>query len=178
MSSNIPYSPSYCVLSLNLYDTPGLTPHINVLFWWSCDFRLNYSNRDTSWNVLNCQSGKCIKKSPSRKCELTVWNSTIYSDFPSIRLFINFMTLTPSWTFTEWRVVSMEYLQCFMHVSRQHLPYGHLFPYFCRLTYVLIVETSFPEFVDFLDLLPWISLETFSRFLCHNCLTRFSCIYH
>ena len=32
LSSNIPSSPAYGVLSLNLYDTPGLAPRMNVLF--------------------------------------------------------------------------------------------------------------------------------------------------
>ena len=32
LSSNIPSSPAYGVLSLNFYDTPGLAPRMNVLF--------------------------------------------------------------------------------------------------------------------------------------------------
>ena len=32
LSSKIPSSPAYGVLSLNLYDTPGLAPRMNVLF--------------------------------------------------------------------------------------------------------------------------------------------------
>ena len=34
-------------LSLNLYDTPGLAPRMNVLFWGPGDFPVSYSNRDT-----------------------------------------------------------------------------------------------------------------------------------
>ena len=44
-------------LSLNLYDTPGLAPRMNVLFWGPGDFLENYSNRDTLWNAWNRHSG-------------------------------------------------------------------------------------------------------------------------
>ena len=57
LSSNIPSSPAYGVLSLNLYDTPGLAPRINVLFRGPRDFPVSYSNRDTSWNAWNRHSG-------------------------------------------------------------------------------------------------------------------------
>ena len=45
-------------LSLNVYDTPGLAPRINVLFWGPGDFSVSYSNRDTSWNAWNHYSGR------------------------------------------------------------------------------------------------------------------------
>ena len=57
LSSNIPSSPAYGVLSLNLYDTPGLAPRMNVLFWGPGDFPVSYSNRDTLWNAWNRHSG-------------------------------------------------------------------------------------------------------------------------
>ena len=44
-------------LSLNLYDTPGLAPRMNVLFWGPGDFPVSYSNRDTLWNAWNLHSG-------------------------------------------------------------------------------------------------------------------------
>ena len=44
-------------LSLNLYDTPGLAPRTNVLFWGPGDFPVSYSNRDTLWNAWNRHSG-------------------------------------------------------------------------------------------------------------------------
>ena len=50
LRSNIQSSPVYGVFSLNLYDTPGLAPHMNVLFYGPGDFPVSYSNRDTSWN--------------------------------------------------------------------------------------------------------------------------------
>ena len=44
-------------LSLNLYDTPGLAPRMNVLFCGPGDFPVSYSNRDTLWNAWNRHSG-------------------------------------------------------------------------------------------------------------------------
>ena len=44
-------------LSLNLYDTPGLAPRMNFLFWGPGDFPVSYSNRDTLWNAWNRHSG-------------------------------------------------------------------------------------------------------------------------
>ena len=43
-------------LSLNLYDTPGLAPRMNVLFWGPGDFPVSYSNRDISQNDWNRHS--------------------------------------------------------------------------------------------------------------------------
>ena len=57
LSSNIPSSPAYGVLSLNLYDTPGLAPRMNVLFWGPGDFPGSYLNRDTLLNAWNRHSG-------------------------------------------------------------------------------------------------------------------------
>ena len=53
LSSNIPSSPACGVLFLNLYDTSGLAPRMNVLFWGPDDFPISYSNRDTSRNDWN-----------------------------------------------------------------------------------------------------------------------------
>ena len=44
-------------LSLSLYDTLGLAPSMNVLFWGPSDFPVSYSNRDTLWNAWNRHSG-------------------------------------------------------------------------------------------------------------------------
>ena len=44
-------------LSLYWYDTPGLAPRMNVLFWGPGDFPVSYSNRDTLWNAWNRHSG-------------------------------------------------------------------------------------------------------------------------
>ena len=64
-------------LSLNLYDTPGLAPRMNVLFWGPGDFPVSYSKRDTSWNAWNRHSGSFMvdtgilfsnMKFPSHEC--------------------------------------------------------------------------------------------------------------
>ena len=55
-TSNVPSSSSYGVLSLRLYDTPGLAPHI-FFFWRPGDFPVSYSNRDTWWNAWIRHSG-------------------------------------------------------------------------------------------------------------------------
>ena len=39
------------LLSLNLYDTPGLAQRMNALFGGPGDFPVSYSERDTSWNA-------------------------------------------------------------------------------------------------------------------------------
>ena len=57
LSSNIPSSPAYDVLSLTLYDKPGLAPRMTVLFWGPGDFPVSYSDRDTSRNAWNRDSG-------------------------------------------------------------------------------------------------------------------------
>ena len=57
LSSNIPSSPACGDLSLNLYDTPGLAPRMNVFFWGPGDFPVSYSNKDTSRNAWNRHSG-------------------------------------------------------------------------------------------------------------------------
>ena len=44
LSSNIPSSSAYGVFSHGLYDTSGLVPRMNVLFWGPGDFPASYSN--------------------------------------------------------------------------------------------------------------------------------------
>ena len=56
------------------------------------DFPVSYSNRDTSWDAWDRDSG-------------------------------SFMTLIPTLTFTELRVVSMKHLQRMWHASRERLPF-------------------------------------------------------
>ena len=57
LSSNILLRRPMACLSLNLYDTPGLAPRMNVLFWGPGDFPVSYSNRDTLRNAWNRHSG-------------------------------------------------------------------------------------------------------------------------
>ena len=89
LSSNIPSSPAYGVLSHSSHGMPGLAPLMNVLFWGRRDFHLSSSDRDMSWNVWNRPSGSFmvdmgissnIMKSPSQKCYMTFWDMTIYND--------------------------------------------------------------------------------------------------
>ena len=69
LSSNIPFS-------LNLYDTPGLDPRMNVLFWGPSDFSVSYPNRDTSWTAWNRHSGsfRSIRRSYSAIWSLHLTN--------------------------------------------------------------------------------------------------------
>ena len=62
---------AYGVLSLSLFDTPGFSPRINVLFWGPGDFSVSYSNRDASWNAWNCPSGSFMVDTGSY---LTIWS--------------------------------------------------------------------------------------------------------
>ena len=64
-------------LSLNLYDTPGLAPRMNVSFWGPGDFAVSYSNRDAWCNSWNRHSGSFMvdtetlfsnMKSPFHEC--------------------------------------------------------------------------------------------------------------
>ena len=113
-------------LSINLQDTPGLAPRMNVSFWGLGDFPVSYSNKDTSRNAWNRHSGSLwsIWGSYSVIWSLPFTNVKWHSDpWPTvisqpIRLFTNFMTLIPSLTFIELWVVSMEHLQRVWYASR------------------------------------------------------------
>ena len=45
--------PPMAFLSHNSFDTPGLAPFMNVLFWGRCDFPISFWSRDMSRNVWN-----------------------------------------------------------------------------------------------------------------------------
>ena len=85
-----------------------------------------------------------------------------------MRLFINFMILIPSSTFTEFRVVSMEHLEWMRHSSRERLPF--LTPgsvHFWGLAYAPIIEASYPVLaVSFLNFPPWRSPDTILPHMC------------
>ena len=79
-------------LSRSLYDTPGLAPRMDILFWGPGDFPVSYSNRDTSQNAWNRHSGSFMvdtrvwfsnMKSPSHECSKKFWPLTSYSGFPT-----------------------------------------------------------------------------------------------
>ena len=123
-------------LSLNLYDTPGLAPHMNVLFWGPGDFPVSYSNRDTLWNAWNRHSGSfmvdvlwSIRGSYSAICSNPLtnvkWHSGPWPTVTSqpIRLSTNSMIFIPILTFTDSWVVSMEHSQRVWLASRERLPF-------------------------------------------------------
>ena len=43
-----------------LYAVPRYAPHMNVLFWGSCDFPISFSDRDTSYNAWNHHWGSSM----------------------------------------------------------------------------------------------------------------------
>ena len=104
-------------LSLNLYDTPGLAPRMNVLFWGPGDFPVSYSKQGIPCGTLEIViqevlwsiRGSCwaIWSNPltNVKWHSDPWPTVTYLP---IRLCTNFMTFIPSLTFTELWVVSME----------------------------------------------------------------------
>ena len=114
-------------LSLNLYDTPGLAPRMNVLFWGPGDFTqtgipcwtLEIVIQEVLWSIR----GSCwaIWSNPLTNVK---WHSDPWPTVTSlpIRLSTNFMTFIPSLTFTELWVVSMEHLQRVWLASRERLP--------------------------------------------------------
>ena len=86
LSSNIPSSPAYGVF------ISQLIRYARACSSYKWDFPVSYSNRDTSWDAWDRDSG-------------------------------SFMTLIPTLTFTELRVVSMKHLQRMWHASRERLPF-------------------------------------------------------
>ena len=94
-------------LSLNLYDTPGLAPRMNVLFWGPGDFPVSYSNRDTSRNAWNRQFygryGDLVQQ--YELSLLRMLNDILILDQVTsqpIRLSTNFTTSIPSLIFTDY----------------------------------------------------------------------------
>ena len=93
-----------------LYDTPGLAPRTNLLYWGPCDFPVSYSNRDTSRNAWNCHSGSFMVDMGilSAIWSIPLANVKWHSDpwptvtFQPIRLSTNVMTLIPSLTLTDY----------------------------------------------------------------------------
>ena len=121
-------------LSLSLYDTPGLAPRMNVLFWEPGDYwyPISCSNRDTSgmldiviqevlWSIRGPYSAICSLPLTNVKWYSDTWSVTV--TLLPIKPSINFMILIQSLTFTELRVVSMDHLQRVWHASRERLPF-------------------------------------------------------
>ena len=91
-------------LSLILYDTPGLAPRTNIIFWGPGDFLANYSIRDNSWKAWTRLSGRffwSIRGSYSAIWSISLmivkWHSDPWPTVTSqpIRLSANLMTLIP-----------------------------------------------------------------------------------
>ena len=106
--------PPMAFLSLSLCATPGFAPRMNVLFWGPGDFPVSYSNRDTSWDAWNRNSGSFMVDTGGP------WSVTVTSK--PIRLSTNFMTLLRILTFTELPVVSMEHLQRMWYAGYAYIP--------------------------------------------------------
>ena len=115
-------------LSFGLYDTSGLVPDINVLFWWLGDFLVSYSDRNTLWNTWNRYSGSFIIDLAQRSLSLTnvKWHSdhlpVIVTSQP-IRFFTKLMTSIPCWTFIELQLVYLEHLRWVLLTSKERLPF-------------------------------------------------------
>ena len=179
LSSNIPSSPAYCVLFLNLYDTPGLAPRMNVLLLGPCDFPISYSNRDTSWNDWNLHGryGDLIQQYEVSLSRMLNGHSDPWPTvtWKPIRLSTNLINFIPSLTFTELWVVSVEHLhRCGMPAGNAY-PSGHQVPSpFLELACAPIVETRFLELaMSLLDFSHWIPLGSFSILLQRTCITNF-----
>ena len=167
-------------LSLNLYDTPGLAPRMNVLFWGPGDFPVSYSNRDTLWNAWNRHSGSIIvghgivysnKKYPSHECSMPFWPLTSYNVFPTDQTLCQFHDLDIELDL-HW-ITSGFHVAFATDVAWQHgkltLPETWFLPHFWDLP-VPIIESNFPELaVSFLDFSYWIPLDTFSILLRSVC---------
>ena len=159
-------------LSLNLYDTPGLAPRMNVLFWGPGDFPVSYSNKDTSWNAWNRHSGSLwsIRGSYSAIWSIPFTNVKWHSDpWPTvtsqpIRISTNFMTFIPSLTLTDYEWFPKSICNgCGMPAGNVY-PSGHLVPSpIVGLACAPIVETRFLELamslLDFHLEDPWYFLD-------------------
>ena len=135
---------------------PGLLLVSIFLFWWSGDFSVSYSNRDSSLNAWNRYSRRLRvdadilfnnMKSPPHECLLAFWPLTSYSDFPTDQTFHQFqdldtklelhrMTSGSHWSFATGVACQQRTLTLLDTWFR--LP-------FWGLVYAPIVETSFSE---------------------------------
>ena len=165
-------------LSLNSYDTPGLAPRMNVLFWGPDDFPVSYSNRDTSWNAWNRHSGSFMvdtgilfsnMKCPSHECKkdiLTLDQQWLpnQSDFPPISWPWYRLWPSPNYEWFPWSICN----GCDIPAGNAY-PSGHLVPSpILGLANAPIVETKFLELA--------MSLLDFSTRFCFN--TRKAHIFH
>ena len=135
-------------LCLQIIDTPGLAPRMNVLFWGPGDY-------SAIWSI------------PLTNVK---WHSDPWPTVTSqaIRLSTNFITFIPSLTFTDYEWFPWIICNgCGMPAGNAY-PSGHLVPFpIMGLACAPIVETRFLELaMSLLDFSPRIPLGTFS--ILHN----------
>ena len=162
-------------LSLNLYDTPGLAPRMNVLYWGPGDFPVSYSNRDTSRNAWNRHSGSFYGRYGDLIQQYEVSLSRMLNEI----LILDQQWLPTNQTFHQFHDLDTELdlhrLWVVFHgafatgVAYQQgtltLPDTWFRPPILGLANAPIVETKFPELaMSLLDFSPRIPLGTFSIF--------------
>ena len=116
------------LLSLNVYDTPGLAPCMNVLFGGQMTFQLTseqgylVERLKSSFRKFYGRYGGLIQQ---YEVFLSIkWYSDPWRTVTSqpITLSTNIMNLIPDLTFTELWVVSMAHLKRVRHGSRERFP--------------------------------------------------------
>ena len=159
-------------VSLNLYDTHGLAPRMNVLYWGPGDFPVSYSKgiprgtleiviQEVLWSIWGSYSAMWSIPFTNVKWHSDPW-PTVTSH--PIRLSTNFMTLIPSLNFTDYEWFPWSICNgCGMPAGNAY-PSGHLVPSpILGLADAPIVETKFLELaMSLLDFSPRIPLGTFS----------------
>ena len=76
-----------------------------------------------SFSPLYRHSGSFMVDAWILVCDMKFWPLTSCGDFPTNQISTNLVTLIPSFTFTELRVVSMEHLQREWHARRERWPF-------------------------------------------------------
>ena len=138
-------------VSLSFCGTPGLTPHMNVLFWGSCDFIVSYSNRHTSseLEIVIQEVFRSIRASYLAVWSLPLandkWHSgTSYSDFLTDQNFHQFMTLIPNLILLNCKWFPWSICNGCDRPVRNSYPSAYLVPSLLGLAYAPIFEISFP----------------------------------
>ena len=135
----------------SLYSIPGLAPCMDVLSWGRRDFKISFSNRDTSRNAWNRHWGSFMvdtgilsnkMKFPSQMLNDILWADHIQWQ-PSTD-----QTLYRTRPFTEFWEVSIEHLRQVWHADMGRLLLRTPGSVPLGLAYVLLVETNpFSELV-------------------------------
>ena len=178
LSSNIPSSPAYGVLSLNIRCARACSSYecfiLRAMRLSSELLKQGYLEErlKSSFRKFYGRYGDLIQQYElSFPLTNAKWHSDPWPTVTSqpIRLSTNFMTLIPTLTFTELWVVFMEHLQRMWHASRERLLFrtpGSAPPPILGLACAPIVETRFLELaMSLLDFSPRIPLGSFSILL-------------